>query len=448
MNRLDRRRAGVRNAVLTVTLAGALFAGTAVVLPLGERDAVPPSALRVEPAALDRRSAGDLVTDLQRLQDHLRLQPRDARAWAALGLGYIEQARITADPTRYPKAEEALERSLREQPADNSPAAAGSALLAGARHDFSAALRWADRALVVNPYDAQALAARTDALVELGRYDEARRAAAHADDLRPGLPTFTRLAYLHELHGDPARARVLLERGLESASSADDIAFTRFHLGELALRSGDPAAADRHYAAALRADPGHVAALAGQARVAARRGDTEAAVSTYRAVVARRPLAEHVIEFGELLQANGRHAEAQEQYAVVRAMVRLATANGVGTDLETALFEADHGDPAAALASARAEWGRRHSIHAAAALGQALHATGRNREALPYLRAATRLGTREPRFHAARGLVEAALGRSSDARRSLRTALAIDPHFSPLHAPTARRALARLETAR
>ena len=115
------------------------------------------------------------------------------------------------------------------------------------------------------------------------------------------------------------------------------------------------------------------------------------------------------MELGELYEATGRPGLAAQQYAVATASARLAAANGVATDLETALFQADHGSPAVALTAARAEWDRRHSIHTADALGWALHASGQDRAALRYARQANRLGTRDARLLFHLGAIEAAL---------------------------------------
>jgi len=47
-------------------------------------------------------------------------------------------------------------------------------------------------------------------------------------------------------------------------------------------------------------------------------------------------------------------------------------------------------------------------------------------------------------FHFHAGMIEMTLGDRDQARTDLRQALAINPHFSPLHEPEARRALAQL----
>jgi tetratricopeptide (TPR) repeat protein len=392
---------------------------------------------------VDGATAGDVQQTVAALQRHLRVQPRDQRGWATLGIAYVEQARVTGDATYYPKAQEVLDRAHRLNPGDDL-ALTGAAVLAVARHQFRAALRLADQALAVNPYSAAALLARVDALVELGRYDEATAAARHADDVQPGLPSFARLSYLAELRGDLAAANRLMARALDSAQRPSDVAFARVHLGDLARVSGDLDAATEHYAAALATVPAMVGAMTGQARVALARGNTEAALPLLEQAAQRLPLPENLTLLGETYQSLGRPREADAQYAVVRATVQLASRQGVGTDLETALFEADHGSAAAALGAARREWTRRHSVHAADALAWALHANGRDHEALRYAQVATRLGTRDPGFLFHRGMIRKSLGQVDAARQDLVAALRHDAGFSPLHRERARQALAAL----
>jgi tetratricopeptide (TPR) repeat protein len=390
----------------------------------------------------DSEAAGPPGTSVSALQDHLRRQPKDGRSWAALGLAYVEQARASGDTALYPKAQGALDQAL-ALAGDDDLALAAAGALAAARHDFAAALRWGDQAVAANPYSAQAQTVRTDALVELGRYGDAAKAARRADELQPGLPTFTRLSYLAELRGDTKTATALLRRSLSPATAPADVAFVRYHLGELARGGGDYRTADREYAAALSAVPSYVPALAGRARAAAALGDADSAVGRYRTVVARAPLPEYLVEFGELLESLGRAAEARQQYDVVRGVVALAKANGVGADLDLARFEADHGDRAMALRMAQAEWKRRQSIHVADALAWALHVNGRDAEALRYARLATALGTKDARLLFHRGMIEHALGRRAEARGSLATALRLDPGFSPLQAKNAQAILGR-----
>ncbi|MEP6762634.1 MAG: tetratricopeptide repeat protein, partial [Sporichthyaceae bacterium] len=430
-----------RNALAVVALSVVLTLGAAVALGGSPADRI--VAGRVEAVAVGQLGTSDRSAAIDALQVRLRAQPKDHRAWSSLALAYVEQARVTVDPTYYPKAERALRRAARLKPGDDL-LLTGRATLAAARHDFTAALSLADRALRANPYSAQAHAVRSDALTELGRYQAALAAATRADRLEPGDGTFARLSYQAELRGDLGAARRLMRRAQLAAAAPESYAFAAAHLGELARAAGDEDAAARHFAVALDADPFSAAARVGRARLAVARGDIASAEGDYLAVVRRLALPEYVVELGELYQATGRPDQAARQYAVAAAAAALSRSNGVGTDLETALFEADHGSPRHALLAARAEWGRRHSIHTADALAWALHAAGRSAEALPYARRATELGSRDARILFHRGVIEAAAGDSAQARRSLAATLDIDAGIHPLRTEQARAVLAEL----
>jgi tetratricopeptide (TPR) repeat protein len=402
---------------------------------------------------VERLASVDLAQGITALQKHLRAQPKDATGWATLGVAYVEQARTSGDPTRYPQAQKVFERSLKLRPAaENDAALAGRAALAAARHDFTTALREADRALRVNPYSERALSSRVDALVELGRYDEAQRAVELADRRRPGIPVFTRYAYVRELRGDTEGARRVLLQALNSASASStaDTAYVATALGQLAWSQGQYARAQGHYATALRADPKYLPALEGRGRTYAAQGNTKRALSDLEEVVRRYPLPGQLAALGELREAGGQREQAEEQYRLVGTWTVLARANGVATDLETALIEADHGDAAAALKAARAEWSRRESVHTADALAWALHANGKDREALTYAKKATGKspGYRNALFLFHRGMIERALDDTKAARRDLTAALDLNPGFSPTGAREARSALSALSGTR
>ncbi|WP_438817342.1 tetratricopeptide repeat protein [Streptomyces actuosus] len=434
-----RRGRALHMAGCALLLAVALTAGAvAVGAARGGGDAVAAAAPADGNPAV--QAGADLDAGVASLQAHLRAQPRDHNGWASLGLAYVEQARTKADPSRYPQAEQALRRSLDLRPG-NDAALAGRAALAAARHDFTGALAYADRALAENPYSERALCSRIDALVELGRYDEAARAADTADRRRPGVPVFTRYAYVRELRGDVAGARAILERALDTATGRGDIAYVATQLGHLARSQGDYAGALHHYARALAADDSYLPALEGRARAQAASGDRATAVRNLERIVARAPLPSPLIALGELYEERGERAKAREQYALVDAWTALARANGVDADLETALAAADHGDTAAALRAARAEWKRRQTVHTADALAWALHVDGRDAEALAYARRATATGYRNALFLYHRGMIERGAGHRAEGRALLTEALGLDPGFSPLGARAARTAL-------
>ncbi len=87
-------------------------------------------------------------------------------------------------------------------------------------------------------------------------------------------------------------------------------------------------------------------------------------------------------------------------------------------------------------------------MHTADALAWALHAAGRDEEALPYARRATATGYRNASFLHHRGMIERATGHDRAARASLTAAPELNPGFSPLGARAARAALKDLAGAR
>ena len=428
------REAAVRGASGLRPLAFALCIGLAlsgvVFLPkaLGSRRAVVTRAATglVTPAG----------TGIEALQARLRTVPSDARAWAALGAAYVQQARISGDPSWYPKAERSLDRSLAIQPRDNAAALTGLGALAAARHDFGSALRWGTKARAVDPYDAAAYGVIGDALIELGRYPEAFRALQRMVDLRPGLSSYARVSYAWELQGNISYARTSLEMALEAASTPSDAAFAAYYLGELEWNRGNIDGASAWYAQSEAHDATYVPAMQGLAKVDAARGRIRDAIARYELVVQRLPVPQYIAELADLYGRAGDAAGRQRTTDLLAVQEALFRANGVDIDLEQALFDADHGlHVSAGLRAARAEWKRRKSVFVADALAWALHANRRDREALAIIGRAFRLGTRTALFFFHRGMIERALGLGAAARGDIVAAMRLNPYFSFRWAP-------------
>jgi tetratricopeptide (TPR) repeat protein len=429
---------------LTAFVVGAALFMAGAVGALHHPDPAPdPTTPSVAPDVL-LQPAGSLDGTIASLQSRLRRVPGDWQAAASLGLAYVQQARVTADPSYYPKAEAVLRSALALHPRDNASAYLGLAALAAARHAFSDALLDGERARRIDPANGAVYGVIGDALLELGRYDDAFATFQKMVDTLPGLASYARVSYARELQGDARGAALAMRAAREVAGSPQDAAWAAFQLGELSWNTGDVRGAFDRYHEASQLDPTWVPPLAGLAKVAWARGHLRAAIARYREVVERYPAPEHVVALGDLLSISGDRDDARRQYGLARAEAALFHANGVNVDLELALFDADHGRPHAALAAARVEWGRRQSIHVADAYGWALHAVGRDGRALLLENRALALGTRSALFRYHRGMIEAALGHAVAARRDLHAALSINPFFSILGAPLARAELVRL----
>jgi tetratricopeptide (TPR) repeat protein len=388
--------------------------------------------------------ADPVARDILRQQKRLKTVPGDWTAWAGLAADYVQEGRITADPTYYAKADGALAQSFKIEPQQNFLALTVKATVSAARHDFAGALVLTDQSLKIDAYDSTTYGVRGDALDELGRYSEALTSFEKQDSLSPNVSSFSRLSYAYELRGDLTKAKGDLLLALNNADSPSDKGFAAYYLGELAWNRGDFTEAERYYRQGVSLDPDYVPPLEGVAKVEAALGQKSNAIRDYEQVVNRLPQPSYVIEFGDYLASIGESKKAQEQYSLVLAEEKIFQAQGVNVDLELSLFQADHGKAAEALKTAAAEYGRRHSTLVEDAYGWALHMNGQDAAALPHAVAALRLGSKSALFYFHKGVIEQSLGQSAATIADLRQALAINPHFSALQAPEATKLLKQL----
>ena len=128
--------------IAAVTLAAAMLLIGGIGL-LRSGDAEPASAsapsrdVRAETSLLP--AAGDLASTIAVLQDRICRTPPDPAALTQLGIAYVTQARVTADPSWYPRADEALAEASRLAPEDPTT-------LLGQRHPRPRAPRLRGRA--------------------------------------------------------------------------------------------------------------------------------------------------------------------------------------------------------------------------------------------------------------------------------------------------------------
>ncbi len=433
--------ASMRPAVLArwVVPGLAVFVALLVTLTLVNRSPAPPA---VGDAALSRPPTSlDTEGRIAELQAAVRAEPGDAASYAALGDAYYQRARETGDPAYYTRADGSFAAALERDPA-NVTAIAGQATLALARHQFSRGLELARRARELAPRLALPYAPLADAQIELGRYGAAADTLNEMVRLKANLTAYARISYFRELHGDLPGALQAMRLAVSAGSgSPEGEAYVQGLQGKLLSDLGRYSAAERSYREAFAINPGYAPALAGIAGVEAARGRFGPAIRHYRAVVERLPLPEYAVALGEAEQAAGRSAAARRDYALVGAEVKLLQANGVNTDVDLALFEANHGSPTRAVRLGRRAWRQAPGVRSADAYAWALHAAGQTGPAARLSREAMRLGSRDPSFLYHAGTIAADAGRDVRARRLLGRLIAQSPRFSPLYGPRARRAL-------
>jgi len=425
--------------------AAALSAATALLLggvlrgPAPAQTAAAPAGIAAESLTAGF-STGGTAQLVDRLQASVRAAPQDVQSLDLLGLAYQQRARETGDPAYYTKSDGVLRRALALQPRDLL-ATSGLGSLALSRHRFRKALILGRQARAISPSTARSYGVIGDALVELGRYREAFAAFDRMGALRPGLASYARVAHARELLGDVPGAIQAMRLALDAAAGEPEAtAWTSVQLGKIYWSTGRLAAARTLYRMALERFPGYVYAFDALAQVEFARGHLRRAIALEQRAVDTMPLPQFVSALGDMYRVVGNQPEARNQYALIGVIRRLLAANGVKTDLETALFDVDHAVRLPhALSLARAAYRDRPSIDGDDVLAWALARNGRCDQALRFSKRALRLGTLDATKFFHRGMIERCLGHGAEATSWFRRAVDLNPHFSVLWAPVARK---------
>jgi len=430
----------VGSAVAVALALGGLVGGV-----LAEsRSATTSSAAPV--ALADRALAGAAggvgASTLTALEAQVQAQPRDAELLTQLGFAYQLRWRETADPSYLPRSGTALRRAVRVGTED-ADAVLGLGSLALIKHEFRAALRQGQSARKLLPGSSLPFGVIGDALIELGRYDEAFAAFERMVTLRPSLASYARIAYARELVGDREGAVEAMRLALDAAAGQPEpTAWANVELAKLELGLGHAGAARRHVRAALRVLPGYPSARIELARIDAAAGRLDAAIAGARRAADAIPTSSAVTLLADLLERDGRTADARRQRATIAVIDRLLEASGVQVDLESAIARADNlTRPDETVDLARRARAARPSIYGDDALAWALSRAGRCAEAVPVARRALRLGTEDGLLWFHLGYAQGCAGDAAAKRESYRHALALHPEFSVRWAPVARDAL-------
>ena len=221
--------------------------------------------------------------------DHLiRAQQKRAQALAVnsdqlilLGRFWIRKARETSQPRYYLNARAAADLVFEREP-ENRLAKNLVATTLLNEHRFAEAATLSRAVLARDAEDLEAIGTLADALVDLGRYDEAKTFVDRLNDLKPGLPGYARAAHLRWLRGDSDGAlesfRLAIAAG-NDPTHPEPRCWALTQAAQLFFLRGDYAGADAGYGAALKGCKDYVPALLGRGRAALALGEAARAVA-------------------------------------------------------------------------------------------------------------------------------------------------------------------------
>lgn len=417
---------------LVIGVAGLLvpaFALTAVVVtaPVEKEPPAAHKAARRTKApskARELKSPVDakLFQAASRASDH----PADADAQAAYALLLAQKAREVGNAAYHVMAEQSARKALALAPRHEAALSAlATALLGQHRFVDTLTLLETDK----GPLTVWRLACEVDALSEIGRYEDAVRAAQRLVDLKPGPESYSRVALLRELHGDPEGALEIWGRALEACSAHGlDYAWCAAQAGDVQVRRGDFEAARAAYEASLAAQSEYYLARVGLARCSIAQGKLRDAESHLLGLAESHGDVSTLALLVDVQTALGHDDDAKATTEELIASERQSAAQGAPDPRGLALFLSDRAmdgrgrDAKSAVAMLASAGGP--TVANEDARAWALLAAGNPLEARAHAKQARRTGSRNPLvlFHA--GAIELALGEREAGRALLEAALA------------------------
>ena len=288
--------------------------------------------------------------------------------------------------------------SLRTQ--RNSQALALLASIRMARHDFTGARDVAMRADSIDPNTAPHLALLGEIELELGDY---AAAAAHFTAVNVGTQQFTigaRLARWYELTGRIDLARQYLTRSIAEVDQRDDLpreqrAWFHYRLGELELRAGNVAAAEKAFRAGLALKSDDIRVLGGLARAALARGSAGDAIEfgERATFIQLDPATLGTVSLGYAMRGDSVQAASYAHAMSVSALQQPGAIHRAW-----GLFLLDHGtaaDRRTVLARARQDLRVRKDVYGHDLVAWALYRNGQRDAARAEMRLAMAQGTQD-----------------------------------------------------
>lgn len=199
--------------------------------------------------------AGSQLRQFQPLRRALAANPDDINAALKLSRAYLDIGRDTSDPRFISYAQATL------APWMQRPDASAETLILGAitlqsSHRFDEALALLERAIRADPHNPQAWLTKATVLQVRGAFGAARQACAKLIGIADQIIALTCIASVNGMTGKLPESNRAIDRVLaNSAGLAPDLrAWLLGQLGEMSVRIGNDASAERNFKAALQAN--------------------------------------------------------------------------------------------------------------------------------------------------------------------------------------------------
>ncbi len=371
----------------------------------------------------------------KKLVAKLDAKPNDHKSAIALANTYILEGRASGNIGYYDKAAMSVVDRILKQDENNYEAVCLKALIELSQHHFVEGLATATKAVQLNPNSAFAYGLLVDANIEMGDYTAALDAADKMVTARPDLRSYSRIAYLREIHGDlPGAIDAMKTAVAAGVPGEESTEWCRSQLGKLYENTGEIDLALLQYQLAVAARPAYPNALRGFARLAAFKNQADSAVFYSEAAAKvsndlgiKQALAE-VYKTRDPKKADLLMKEVIEEMTEMGEKAIKDPTLGHYSDRELAYAFLQNNNNEKAIVHALAEYNRRPAnIDVNETVAWVHYKANDAATAIPYIEKAMVTKSRNPGLLCIAGLIYAKTGDTDKARKFLNAGLANNP---------------------
>ena len=367
----------------------------------------------------------------------LALNPNDVKSLLALTAQYIQEGRNTGNFNYYNEAAFKCINKVLDKDPNNFEALTFKATILLSQHRFTDGLTIATKAQQLYPHNAYVYGLLVDGYVETGKYKEAIEVADKMISIRPDNRSYSRIAYLREIHGDLAGAAEAMKMAVNAGAPGDEnTEWCRVQLGKLFEKMGNINEAKMQYAIAADNRTNYPYALAGLARISTVEKDYSKALDLYMradSIIPDHTFNEGIAEMYKLRGENDKAKKVAKEILIYMEKFSSANKNSFGQnedhEMAHAYMGVDNYDKA--LEYALLEYDRRpDNIEVNETVAIVYYGKGEYTKALPYIEKAIKTNCKNPELLCHAGLIYAKTGNKEKAKMFLNEALKNDPVIS------------------
>ncbi len=284
-----------------------------------------------------------------------------------LAQAYIQQGRVTGEHSYYDALAFSMVNEVLNDEPQNFEALCCKATLQASAHQFTEALQTANEAIKINPHNSYIYGVKCDALVELGKYDEAIATGDKMISIRPDIRSYSRISYLREIIGDYPGAIEAMKLALQAGfPGLEQTEWVRVYLGHLYESTGKTGEAEMLYNQALINRNLYAPAIAGLARIEKSKKNYTLAIEHYKKAIDLMQDYSFHHELALLYQLTNEKENSEKEFQIALDLLLkhkhpTSEENGIGhnIDRELALVYTSMNENEKALNSAFAEYQNR-----------------------------------------------------------------------------------------